>query len=90
MPPRARAARSAQVEKLKNESTLARLDEELNPELLYGQKIQLQARERARAAATRALAPRGTRALIPPPPRPPTFRSPSSHRSRADPRSRST
>ena len=88
MPPRARAARSAQVEKLKNEATLARLDEELNPELLYGQKIQLQARERARAAATRALGPRGTRALIPP--RPPTFRSPSSHRSRADPRSRST
>ena len=51
MPPRARAARSAQVEKLKNESTLARLDEELNPELLYGQKIQLQARERARACS---------------------------------------
>ena len=39
---RARTARSAQVEKLKNQATLARLDEELNPELLYGQKIQLQ------------------------------------------------
>ena len=30
------------MEKLKNQATLARLDEELNPELLYGQKIQLQ------------------------------------------------